>query len=217
MKRLSFFVFAFALLLLAGACGRGEYTYALIQTEFGDMKVMLYNSTPKHRDNFIKLVKEGYYDDLLFHRVIQNFMIQGGDPDSRNAPPGAALGQGGPGYEIDAEIGAPHLKGALSAARLGDQVNPARRSSGSQFYIVQGKPMDDAALTQIEQQKGIKYNPEQRRLYREIGGTPFLDAEYTVFGEVVEGMDVIDKIAAVPTAPGDRPLQDVKMKIRIVR
>lgn len=217
MKKLAFFTLILAFMAIAGSCSRGEYTYVLIQTDYGNMKVMLYNSTPKHRDNFIKLVKDGFYNDLLFHRVIQNFMIQGGDPDSRNAAPGAPLGMGGPGYEIDPEIGAPHLKGALSAARKGDAMNPQRRSSGSQFYIVQGKPITDEELNATELQKGIRYNPEQRRLYKEIGGSPFLDAEYTVFGEVVEGLDVIDKIAAVPTAPGDRPTQDVKMKIRIVR
>ncbi len=213
MKKTVFSLSLISLLFL-GACNTDKTTYALIETEYGDMKVMLYNSTPKHRDNFIKLVKEGYYDDLLFHRVIRGFMIQGGDPDSRNAAPGAPLGMGGPGYEIDAEIGAPHLKGALAAAR---NQNPAKRSSGSQFYIVQGQPVDDNSLSSLEQQKGIRYNPEQRKLYREIGGAPFLDGDYTVFGEVVEGLEVIDKIAAVPTVPGDRPMQDMKMKIRIVR
>ncbi len=204
----------FVAVLLAPACHSDRPTYAMIETEFGNMKVMLYNSTPKHRDNFIKLAKQGYYDDLLFHRVIRGFMIQGGDPDSRNAAPGAMLGMGGPGYEIDPEIGAPHFKGALAAAR--DQ-NPMKRSSGSQFYIVQGQPIDDATLTGLEAQKGIKYSPQQRQLYKEIGGAPFLDGDYTVFGEVVEGLEVIDQIAAVPTGPADRPQQDVKMKIRIIR
>ncbi|HRD82208.1 MAG TPA: peptidylprolyl isomerase [Saprospiraceae bacterium] len=209
MKYILFIISAFIL----ASCGDGN-RYALIETEYGNMKVMLYNTTPKHRDNFVKLAKEGYYDDLLFHRIIPNFMIQGGDPDSRNAAPGAMLGMGGPGYQIDAEIGSPHLKGALAAAR--DQ-NPEKRSSGSQFYIVQGQRVDDNVLNGLEQQKGIRYSPEQRQLYREIGGAPFLDGDYTVFGEVVEGLDVLDKIAAVPTAPGDRPLQDVKMKVKLVR
>ncbi|MBE2208229.1 MAG: peptidylprolyl isomerase [Saprospiraceae bacterium] len=212
MKYILFIISAFIL----ASCGDGN-RYALIETEYGNMKVMLYNTTPKHRDNFVKLAKEGYYDDLLFHRIIPNFMIQGGDPDSRNAAPGAMLGMGGPGYQIDAEIGSPHLKGALAAARMGDQVNPTKASSGSQFYIVQGQPVDDNVLSGLEQQKGIRYSPEQRQLYREIGGAPSLDGDYTVFGEVVEGMDVLDKIAAVPTAPGDRPLQDVKMKVKLVR
>ena len=211
-KTMKYILFIFVALLLA-SCGDGN-RYAVIETEYGNMKVMLYNSTPKHRDNFVKLAKEGYYDDLLFHRIIPNFMVQGGDPDSRNAAPGAMLGMGGPGYEIDAEIGSPHFKGALAAAR--DQ-NPAKRSSGSQFYIVQGQPVDDNVLNGLEHQKGIRYSPEQRQLYREIGGAPFLDGDYTVFGEVVEGLDVLDKIAAVPTAPGDRPLQDVKMKVKLVR
>lgn len=209
MKYILFIISAFIL----ASCGDGN-RYALIETEYGNMKVMLYNTTPKHRDNFVKLAKEGYYDDLLFHRIIPNFMIQGGDPDSRNAAPGAMLGMGGPGYQIDAEIGSPHLKGALAAAR--DQ-NPEKRSSGSQFYIVQGQRVDDNVLNGLEHQKGIRYSPEQRQLYREIGGAPFLDGDYTVFGEVVEGLDVLDKIAAVPTAPGDRPLQDVKMKVKLVR
>ena len=209
MKYILFIISAFIL----ASCGDGN-RYALIETEYGNMKVMLYNTTPKHRDNFVKLAKEGYYDDLLFHRIIPNFMIQGGDPDSRNAAPGAMLGMGGPGYQIDAEIGSPHLKGALAAAR--DQ-NPEKRSSGSQFYIVQGQRVDDNVLNGLEQQKGIRYSPEQRQLYREIGGAPFLDGDYTVFGEVVEGLDVLDKIAAVPTAPGDRPLQDVKMKVKLIK
>lgn len=180
------------------------------------MEVLLYNSTPKHRDNVIKLVKEGFYDGLLFHRVIQNFMIQGGDPDSRNASPQQMLGQGGPGYTIDAEIGAHHFKGALSAARLPDQINPDKQSSGSQFFIVQGYKVQDQELDRWEQEKGIKYTPEQRKLYREVGGYPFLDNDYTVFGEVVDGLDVIDKIAAVPVGAADRPIKDLKMKISLL-
>jgi cyclophilin family peptidyl-prolyl cis-trans isomerase len=213
MNKPIFFLLLFALSLWS-ACKDDGHTYVLIETEYGNMKAMLYNTTPKHRDNFIKLVKENYYDSLLFHRVISGFMLQGGDPDSRYALPDLQLGIGGPGYEIDAEIGAPHLKGALAAARNN---NPMKRSSGSQFYIVQGQPIDDAVLDGLEQQKGIRYNPDQRKLYKELGGTPFLDGDYTVFGEVVEGLDVIDKIAVVPTKPGDRPVQDVRMKIRILR
>jgi len=213
MNKPIFLLLLFALSLWS-ACNNDGHTYVLIETEYGNMKAMLYNTTPKHRDNFIKLVKENYYDSLMFHRIIPGFMIQGGDPDSRYALPDLQLGLGGPGYEIDAEIGSPHLKGTLAAAR---DNNPLKRSSGSQFYIVQGQPIDDAVLDGLEHQKGIRYNPEQRRLYKEIGGTPFLDAEYTVFGEIVQGLEVIDKIAAVPTKPGDRPVQDVRMKIRIVR
>ncbi len=198
-------------------CNRDPYTYVNIHTDYGDMKAKLYNSTPKHRDNFIKLVKKGFYDDLLFHRVIRNFMIQGGDPQSRNAPSNAALGSGGPGYTIPAEIGRYHFKGTLAAARIGGPSNPQKASSGSQFYIVQGRPVTEKELQRFEQQKGIKYSPEDIKRYTENGGTPFLDNDYTVFGELVEGLDVLDKIAAVRTAPGDRPVKDVKMKITIVK
>jgi len=160
-----------------------------IQTKFGNMVVELYNETPKHRDNFIKLVNEKFYDDLLFHRVIKNFMVQGGDPTSRNAAPNVQLGSGGPGYTIPAEIlpQFKHKKGALAAARMGDQVNPQKASSGSQFYIVHNN-----------------------------SGTPHLDGAYTVFGEVISGLDVIDKIAAQQTQPGDRPVENITMKIRII-
>jgi len=182
----------------------------LIETSFGNMKAKLYNRTPKHRDNFIKLASEGFFNDLLFHRVIKGFMIQGGDPDSKGAAPEARLGGGGPGYTIPAEFVPElfHKKGALSAARRGDQGNPNKESSGSQFYVVQGKPVPPAQLKQL---------PEIRReAYAAVGGTPFLDDNYTVFGEVVEGLEIIDKIAAVQTAPGDRPVEDVKMKISVI-
>jgi peptidyl-prolyl cis-trans isomerase B (cyclophilin B) len=188
-----------------------------IETEFGTMTAELYNSTPKHRDNFIKLAEEGYYNDLLFHRVINGFMIQGGDPDSRNAPPGKALGMGGPSYQIPAEFvdSLFHVKGALSAARTN---NPEKKSSGSQFYIVQGGgPVKEEMLNQIEAMKNFHYTPEQRAEYLQLGGTPHLDRDYTVFGRVIKGLDVIDKIAAVKTAPGDRPVQDVKMKMRVIK
>ncbi|MEL6635874.1 MAG: peptidylprolyl isomerase [Bacteroidota bacterium] len=204
------------LLLGSSACNSDPHTYAMIETDMGNMKVMLYNTTPQHRDNFVKLVQEGFYDDLLFHRVIQNFMIQGGDPTSRNAPANQALGQGGPGYTVPAEIGSPHFKGTLSAARLGDAVNPNKESSGSQFFIVQGTVQSDQQLDNFERTKKVKYNDAQRQLYKDLGGFPSLDNEYSVFGEVVEGLEVIDKIAAVPTAPGDRPVEDVKMKIRLL-
>ena len=188
-----------------------------IETEFGTMTAELYNATPKHRDNFIKLAEEGYYNDLLFHRVINGFMIQGGDPDSRNAPAGKMLGMGGPSYQIPAEFvdTLAHLKGALAAARTN---NPEKKSSGSQFYIVHGNgPMEENMLNQIEASKGFHYSPEQRKEYLEVGGTPFLDRDYTVFGRVIKGLDVIDKIAAVKTAPGDRPLKDVKMKMLVIK
>lgn len=195
-----------------------------ITTTQGTMVVRLYDETPKHRDNFVKLVEEGYYDSLIFHRCIRNFMIQGGDPNSRGAAPGAQLGVGGPGYTIDAEFDSTlfHKKGALAAARQADFVNPARASSGSQFYIVQGQKMNDAQIAQMEQYVKRKnptfaYSEEQKEIYRTLGGTAQLDMDYTVFGEVVEGLDVIDKIAALPTAVGDRPVEDVIMSMEIVK
>ena len=193
-------------------------TMVIISTSFGDMKVKLYDETPQHRDNFIKLAKEGFYDDLLFHRVIKQFMIQGGDPDSKNAQSGQHLGAGGPGYTVPAEFNPEliHKKGALAAARTGDQINPQRASSGSQFYIVQGQPLAEAELDYLSTRTGVQYTPEQKEIYTTVGGTPFLDMQYTVFGEVVEGLDVIDKIAAVQTAPGDRPIQDVKFSVKVV-
>ncbi len=204
-------------LLLLSSCGGGDSnTYAEIETDFGTMKVMLYNETPLHRDNFIKLAKEGFYDGLLFHRVMKGFMIQGGDPQSKGAPLTQQLGSGGPGYTITPEIGAPHIKGRLSAARLPDNMNPKKESSGSQFFIVQGNLLTDQQLDAAEQQKGIKYNAEQRRLYKTMGGRPDLDMGYSVFGEVVEGLDVIDKIADQQTQAPNRPVKDITMKVRIL-
>jgi peptidylprolyl isomerase len=237
----------------------------LIKTKFGDMKVKLYNETPKHRDNFLKLTREGFYNDLLFHRVIKNFMIQGGDPQSKGAPSKKQLGGGDVGYEIPAEFNPNffHKKGALAAARMGDDVNPEKKSSGCQFYIVQGRVYNDPTLNKMEEKQRIKlaqieankitktrqkelqrlqkagktdsvqivkneivkqaesqvdpkeykFSTEQRTAYTTIGGTPFLDGTYTVFGEVVEGLNVIDSIANVKTAPGDRPVKDVKFQI----
>ena len=252
------------------SCGSQSQTtgekFVVIKTDQGDMKVKLYNETPQHRDNFFKLVGEGFYNDLLFHRVIKNFMIQGGDPSSRNAGQGVRLGNGGPEYTIPAEFKPElfHKKGALAAARTGDQVNPEKRSSGSQFYIVQGKVFRSGELDTLEmninmglqqriiqkyfapaqeelekyRQEGkqdlfnkrmsdlkakadsefqispkVKFSPKQKEVYTTIGGTPHLDGGYTVFGEVVEGLEVIDKIAGVPTDPNNRPLKDEKMKI----
>jgi peptidylprolyl isomerase len=245
-------------------------TIISLSTSFGEIKFKLYNETPQHRDNFIKLVEKGFYNDLLFHRVIQDFMIQGGDPDSKNAPAGKNLGAGDVGYTIPAEFVYPqyfHKKGALSAARQGDQVNPLKASSGCQFYLVQGKVHSDAELDKMEKaalngakqkrfeqlvnekaaevkafrmardqagldalrdelvaileaefagKKGVPFTPEQREAYTTVGGTPFLDNEYTVFGEVIEGLDIIDKIAAVETTHSDRPKADVKMTMSIV-
>ena len=192
--------------------------YVKIETSYGDMVVKLYNETPLHRDNFIKLVKEGTYNDLLFHRVINQFMIQGGDPNSRTAKPGQMLGDGELGYTIPAEFVPTlfHKKGALAAARQGDEVNPTKASSSCQFYIVQGTTWDANRLKMVEQRMGKSFSAEQAEVYATVGGTPFLDGDYTVFGEVVEGMEVIDKIAAVPCGPMDRPIEDVKMKMSIV-
>lgn len=180
-------------------------------TNMGTLKIKLYDNTPQHRDNFIKLVEQGFYDSVLFHRIIPSFMIQGGDPDSKGAPAGKMLGMGGPGYTVPAEFvdNNIHVKGALAAARMGDQMNPTKASSGSQFYIVQGQSLSDGMLDQMEGMKKFKYSPEQRALYKEKGGTPFLDRDYTVFGELVEGFDVLDKIAVVARDRGDRPTQDV--------
>jgi cyclophilin family peptidyl-prolyl cis-trans isomerase len=191
---------------------------ALLSTRFGDMTILLYDETPKHRDNFIKLVKEGFYNGTLFHRVIRDFMIQGGDPESKGAAPGQRLGTGGPGYTIEAEFRPEfiHKKGALSAARQGDQMNPEKKSSGSQFYIVQGKKVTANELNQIASRTGAFYTAEQIETYRQTGGTPFLDNQYTVFGEVIDGLEVIDMIASVKTQPGDRPVEDVEMTLKLI-
>ena len=244
-------------------------TKVKIKTTAGNITIKLYNETPLHQKNFIKLVNEKYYDGVLFHRVIKDFMIQGGDPDSKTATKGQQLGGGGPNYTLDAEFNPKfiHKKGALSAARTGDNMNPEKKSSGSQFYIVQGKILNDQELTQVEKQLGMsklvplirqylqkpenalvmekvqakqkagdhagldsvinsvtliikkehpeikefKYTAEQKKIYRTIGGTPFLDMNYTVFGEVVEGLDIVDKIASVKVDQSDRPEEDVKI------
>lgn len=188
-----------------------------ITTDYGVMEIQLYAATPKHRDNFVKLVKEHYYDSLLFHRVINTFMIQGGDPDSKNAKPNVMLGNGGPKYTIPAEFVDTliHLKGALAAARMGDQVNPKKESSGSQFYIVQGTSVQPTMLTQIEAQRGKKYTDAQKEAYKQMGGTPHLDGGYTVFGRVIKGFEVIDKIAAVECGGANRPKKDVMMKMKM--
>lgn len=241
-----------------------------IKTTEGDILVRLYDETPKHRDNFLKLAGEGYFDGTLFHRVIKDFMIQGGDPDSKGAPKGKMLGTGGPDYTLPAEFVYPklfHKRGALSAARLGDEVNPERESSGSQFYIVWGKTYKSAELKQMERQLEMQqeqtvfnqlakenrdkimelrrnrdraglqelqdeliaetkaiclekgkptFTDEQREAYTTVGGTPFLDNQYTVFGEVEEGLDVVEKIQNCKTMRGDRPTEDVSMTVEVV-
>ena len=202
----------FGLLLMS--CDQQD-TVVVIETDFGTMKAKLYDSTPGHRDNFIELAEKDFYDGLLFHRVMSGFMIQGGDPNSRNSPAGSPLGNGGPGYTIPANIAAPHFRGTLAAARTPDNVNPNKESSGSQFYIVHGTPITKATLDGWARQKGITYNEAQVAKYLEVGGTPQLDMDYTVFGELIDGFDVLDKIAAVQTDPSDRPTEDVKMTIRM--
>jgi cyclophilin family peptidyl-prolyl cis-trans isomerase len=243
-----------------------------ITTKFGVMKLKLYNETPLHRDNFIKLAKEDYFDSVLFHRVINQFMIQGGDPDSKNAPKGKMLGEGGPDYTIPAEFVPEiyHKKGALAAAREGDDVNPMKKSSGSQFYIVQGRVFDSTQLANLEQRRIAEYRsvefkyclnePEnksllerymeairtgdrltsadiinktkpviderlekyrftevQREVYTTLGGTPHLDNGYTVFGELIEGFDILDSISEVKTDRNNRPLEDIIMSVKVIR
>lgn len=184
-------------------------TLVLIKTGFGNITLKLYNDTPKHRDNFIKLIKEGWYNGSPFHRIIPQFMIQGG---------GNKDGRADIGYTLPAEILPNHIhkKGALAAARMGDNVNPERKSSGSQFYIVQGSVFDDATLNSYEQRYNIKFTPDQRKIYSTVGGTPWLDGGYTVFGEVVTGLEVVDKIAAVSRDASDKPLKPVTMTIEIL-
>lgn len=241
-----------------------QYTTVRITTSAGDITVRLFNDTPRHRDNFIKLAKDGFYDGILFHRVINGFMIQAGDPDSKNAPAGKMLGEGDPGYTIEAEIVYPahfHRYGALAAARQGDNVNPERRSSGSQFYIVTGQKYDSSRLGQMERQmqmaqqqeifnrivaerrdrimelrrnrdqqglqslqeeliaqteaeaalNPVRLTDEQKKAYTTVGGTPHLDNQYTVFGEVISGMDIVDAIQKADTDSSDRPKKDIKI------
>ena len=241
-----------------------------ISTTLGDITVRLYDETPIHRDNFLKLAAEGYFNGTLFHRVIKDFMIQGGDPDSKGAPAGKSLGSGGPSYTLPAEIDPQklfHKRGALSAARLGDEVNPKKESSGSQFYIVWGKVYKAAELKQLEHQLKMQqeqnifnalamehreeimnmrrnrdrdglmalqeklgkqamekskelgaptFTPEQVEAYTTLGGTPFLDGGYTVFGEVIEGLDIVERIQSTETQPNDRPKSDIAMEVTIV-
>ena len=241
-----------------------------ISTTLGDITVRLYDETPIHRDNFLKLAAEGYFNGTLFHRVIKDFMIQGGDPDSKGAPAGKSLGSGGPSYTLPAEMDPQklfHKRGALSAARLGDEVNPKKESSGSQFYIVWGKVYKAAELKQLEHQLKMQqdqnifnalamehreeimnmrrnrdrdglmalqeklgkqamekskelgaptFTPEQVEAYTTLGGTPFLDGGYTVFGEVIEGLDIVERIQSTETQPNDRPKSDIAMEVTVV-
>lgn len=219
MKRIAFIflLFLFAVPVFAGKPKKEKNTYVRITTEQGSCVVKLYNETPLHRDNFIKLVKEGFYDSLLFHRVIFNFMIQGGDPESKNAAPEKSLGNGDVGYKIPAEFNSNlyHKKGALAAAR---DNNPEKASSGCQFYLVQGRVLTDQEIIKFENKNKITYTQEQRETYRTIGGTPHLDNNYTVFGEIVEGLEMVDKVAMADVDPGtNRPKTDVHMKIELIK
>lgn len=212
------------------AQGHAQDTRHLVEinTTAGRMVVELYNETPEHRDNFLKLARAHYYDSTLFHRVIAGFMIQGGDPDSRRADDRSKpLGNGGPDYTIPAEIQGAliHTKGALAAARESDDINPEKRSSGSQFYIVQGRPWEPADLANLEARMNrnrpdsaaVRHTAEQVEAYRTLGGSPHLDGNYTVFGRLVEGMDVLDRIAGQPCDGQDRPLTDVRMWVRVIQ
>lgn len=267
---------AFLLLstILITGCAQSKKDYVVtIKTSYGDMVAILYDETPKHKENFIKLAKEKFYDSLLFHRVIQDFMIQGGDPDSKRAQANQPVGRGGPGYTIEAEFNPKffHEKGALSAARMGDNVNPTKASSGSQFYIVHGKPMSETEINQLEENiryskknqclrdvlsmpkcesvrnlviqkqqaqdgewltsffeksdtliqkempdyKPFFFSQAQKEAYMKTGGAPHLDGDYTVFGKVIKGLEVIDKIATQPKGAGDRPVEDIRMFVTV--
>jgi cyclophilin family peptidyl-prolyl cis-trans isomerase len=220
MKRKLLLICFLILSLSAAFAGGPVNQYVRIKTSYGECIIRLYNETPKHRDNFIKLVKQGFYNGTLFHRVIQNFMIQGGDPDSKDttkAKPGAELGNGDVGYTVPAEFRDSlfHKRGVLAAAR---DDNPAKASSGCQFYIVEGKRFTDGKMDTLEQTrlKGHKIPAWQREYYKSVGGVPHLDQNYTVYGEVVIGIDMVDRIAAVKTDKNDRPLQDVPMTVELL-
>lgn len=208
-------IFAFSLLILAHSIfAQKKDSLVLIQTDYGDMLFLLYQQTPKHRANFLKLVREKFYDGLLFHRVIKDFMIQGGDPNSKNAKPGEMLGMGGLNYRIDAEFRPElfHKRGALAAAR---DNNPQKASSSCQFYIVQGRTFTDEELDALSAKIQVKFPVEHREFYKTKKGTPHLDQNYTVFGEMLEGFEVLEKIIAEPTDSRDRPLKDIRMKASI--
>lgn len=223
MKKTMFFTFILVLLAagfwsfkIAERNAKAEEKKVCISTVYGDIKIKLYDETPQHRDNFVKLAGLKYFDGCLFHRVIKQFMIQGGDPDSKTADSTAILGNGGPAYTIPAEIMSSkcfHKKGALGAAR---DNNPAKASSGSQFYIVQGRTFTEAELDNLSQRTEKTYSAEQRKVYTTIGGAPHLDGDYTVFGEVYEGLNVVDSIANIKTGMYDRPEKDVKMTIKVI-
>ena len=219
-------IYMTAVLLLA-ACSSPKDMKVRMHTTAGVIDLCLYDETPKHRDNFIKLVKEQQFDSLLFHRVIKDFMIQGGDPTSKNAPAGTLLGEGDLGYTIEAEFMPQihfHRRGVLAAAREGDEVNPTKASSASQFYIVWGKVYTkeqlDAYKEYYQRRTGreLTITPEQEAVYTTVGGTPHLDGEYTVFGEVINGLEVVEKIQSVACDENDRPLEDVRIiKVEMIK
>lgn len=227
MKKISFLVIFFAAMLLSSAqvatnqkVNKAKGTMIEMVTSQGKITLRLYDETPLHRDNFLKLVENHTYDGLLFHRVIKNFMVQAGDPKSRDAKPGQPLGDGTLGYTVPAEFrpALMHKRGALCAARQGDQVNPKKASSATQFYIVQGQVWDDKTLDMMEQRFGKKFTAEQRKVYTTMGGTPHLDGDYTVFGEVVDGMEVVNKISDLPCDRMDRPVEDVKIiSVKVIK
>ncbi len=206
-------------LVLAFSVFSQERLKVKIKTVHGEMIAELYNETPIHRDNFISLVEKGFYDGILFHRVIPNFMIQGGDPVSKEVKPVQQIGNGGPGYTLPAEFNPNliHKKGALAAARMGDAVNPKKESSGSQFYIVEGQVYDAQKMAMIEQRMGVKLSDTQKKAYSSVGGTPHLDGGYTVFGEVIKGLEVITKISNLKRDKNNLPLEKAAMKISIIK
>ena len=217
MKRI---IFLLAVFCTIGLISNAQSTKVLIKTSMGDITVMLYDDTPMHKDNFIELVNKKFYDGLLFHRIKDGFMIQGGDPKSKDAKPGERLGSGSPGYTIPAEFRPHHIhkKGALATPRQGDQTNPQRASNGSQFYIVHGQTWTPDQLNAVQSRGKFKYTEEQIKLYTEKGGYAPLDYAYTVFGEVTSGLDIVDKIAALKTDQAMRPLKDVKiLSMKIIK
>jgi cyclophilin family peptidyl-prolyl cis-trans isomerase len=214
MKHITFAFFLWALLSLGCTAKNNPEPVIRFKTTAGVFEVKLYAETPQHRDNFVKLVASGYYDGQLFHRVIADFMVQAGDPSSKNASQNQALGSSDTGYKIAAEIVFPkyfHKKGALAAARQPDSVNPEKESSGGQFYIVKGKTFTDEEINNLENRKNIRFTDEQRNYYKTLGGAPHLDSEYTVFGEVIKGMEVIVKISTAKTGQLDRPLENIRI------
>lgn len=208
--------FIIALFTFIG-CQNEQKPYEIkIITDLGEMKAILYDETPNHRDNFVKLVKEGFYDGTLFHRCIPDFMIQGGDPDSKIAKPGQVLGGGDLGYTLEPEFGGIHKRGALAAARMVDQVNPGKQSNASQFFIVDGMPIQADLLQYFTKETGKVYTEEEIQTYVSQGGRPDLDMNYTVFGELTEGFDVLEKILALPRDNNNRPFQDIPMEIKLI-